>query len=75
MQQGVRIDGEYYLKVKSRILQVRLCLAHIIIQGRAPNSFSFLVSMCLCADLLRRDADRFPKGVRDPAQRSDRQLL
>lgn len=24
MRQGVKIDGEYYLKVKSRILQVRL---------------------------------------------------
>lgn len=41
-----------------------------------PYRLSSVVSMCFCAsDLLCWNADRFPKGVCYPAQRSDRQLL
>lgn len=38
MRQGVKIDGEYYLKVKSRILQVRLSCqdCSIMTQPTAP---------------------------------------
>lgn len=40
-----------------------------------PHRLSCFVSMCLALDLLCWDADWFPQGVCDLAQRSDRQLL
>lgn len=40
-----------------------------------PHRLSSAVSMCLASDLLCWNADWFPKGVCDLAQRSDRQLL
>lgn len=40
-----------------------------------PLGFSSVVSMCLASDILCWDADWFPQGICDVAQRSDRQLL
>lgn len=68
--QGVRMDGEYYLKVKFRTLQVRLCW-----QKSSCARHGSRLMICLALDLLCWDADQFPEGVRDTAQQSDRQLF
>lgn len=39
------------------------------------NTYKLWLKSCLASDLLCRNADRFPKGVFDAAQRPDRQLL
>lgn len=59
MRLGVKIDGEYHLKVKSRILQVCLFCQDMTLHPppmgrpfRFPHSLSFIVSMCLASDLL-----------------------
>lgn len=53
---------------------VKNASAYIMTQLTAsPHKFSSVLFMC--SDLLCRDADWFPKGVCDPSQRADWQLL
>lgn len=60
MRQGVKIDGEYYLKVKSRILQVRLsCQDRSVTHhdsARCSSTGAHVLSQCVwpqiyCAEM------------------------
>lgn len=57
----------------SALSELLLCTSWL--NRQPPHRCSYIISMCLALDLLCWDADWFPQGVCDLAQRSNRQLL